>query len=155
MRQQGRLDDGRQTDMGFRHPEDRVVRGDRQVAGDEEFQARAQGRPADPGNHRRRVLADGQEGPVQAADELLRGDRVEVLHLPDVGAAAEHAVAGDDQHPWVRRGGLAHRAAQLRGGCRIEGVCLRAPDQNDPRHVAIEVEPDVRHPSGIVPGSAG
>ena len=148
MRQQSRLDDRRQTDMGFRHPEDRVVGGDRQVAGDEEFQARAESRTANLGNDRRRELTNRQKGPVQSANEALCCKGVETFHLADVRAAAEHAVAArDDQHPRTRHGRLDDRRAQRRRGCGIERVRPGASGQRDSRHVAIEVESDVGHRS--------
>ena len=133
--QQRGVDDRRNADLHFGHPETRPPGGDPEIAGGGDLEAAAEAIAGDAGDDGHGRGAQRRAHRAQAADEGGRRVRVQADHLADVRPADEGAVAGagERQRAQVGHGGEFRDRVRERAAQRaVHGIELRRVVENDP-----------------------
>ncbi|MNU88818.1 hypothetical protein D3C71_786400 [compost metagenome] len=125
---------GNQAEVDLRLADPGAVRGDAQVAGHGQFQAAAQRKTIDAGQHRLGHAFDAAHQLLAQQREVTSLNRAQSVHFRDVGTGHECLRAGPGQHHHphlrVRRSGGKGRIQRFQGGA-VERVELVRPVHRD------------------------
>ena len=121
-------------------PELGVLRGDREIAGGEDFHAAAQAQPVDRGDHRLPQVESMRDAGKARRRLFVVARRRQRL---EIGADAERAVAraGDDGHAQLGISGIVvERLRKLAVARGVHGVQHLGPIQRDRDDVAVALD---------------
>ena len=125
LRENCRLDDGRDAALDVGQAELRTVGGDQQVARKRQLESRAEAQPVNLGDDGFLQRADRAEGCVQFLPDSPRPPGVQVFHVGHVNPGAEGALAGgikDDDPNRIVVGDPGQRRANLVEHRAVDGV---------------------------------